>query len=387
MAATSDAFSTNLGSQGRDDDLGDFFDKLDLHEEEFDDVVVEEEAPELLEEIRWVALARVQTMKNFSQSAFYKDMRAAWNCSQLVRFRPIGPNLFVVQVYCLGDWDRIMGQGPWLFRNMAVLLVPYDGFTNTEEVPIDYMPIWLQIHKLPDGYCRHDLITKLLRSAGEVLETRLNGNSRGDYVRVRVKHDIRKPLTKFVSIVKGEARKVYAVRYEKLARFCSACGIIGHGHKECGNGVFAEKDLKFGDYLYADPPAQARSDWEARRGEKKMYTEPPVPKSAVGKGEVRMDGELKDTASSPIKTSLSRDMELDRSSRKRLNMDGGTETLGTTTPSAAHREVLLLTDGKDDGEPESPTNSSGSKHAKRDGETSNSEKILAGSQEERRQSQ
>ena len=100
-----------------------------------------------------------------------------------------------------------------------------------------------------------------------------------------------------------------------------------------------------------------------------------------------MDGELKDTASSPIKTSMSRDMELDRSSCKRLNMDGGIETLGITTPSAAHREVLLLTDGKGDGEPESPTNSSGSKRAKRDGETSNSEKILAGSQEERRQSQ
>ena len=61
MAAASEVFSsTNRGSQGRaDDDLGDFFDKLDLHEEEFDDVVVEEEAPELLEEIRWVALARV----------------------------------------------------------------------------------------------------------------------------------------------------------------------------------------------------------------------------------------------------------------------------------------------------------------------------------------
>ncbi|XBI18065.1 hypothetical protein VPH35_059954 [Triticum aestivum] len=142
MAAASDVFSsTNRGSQGRDDDLGDFFDKLDLHEEEFDDVVVEEEAPEMLEGIRWVALARVQTTKNFIQSAFYKDMRAAWNCSQVVRFWPIGPNLFVVQVYCLGDWDRIMEQGPWLFLNMEVLLVPYDGFTNAEEVPILYMPI------------------------------------------------------------------------------------------------------------------------------------------------------------------------------------------------------------------------------------------------------
>ena len=66
-----------------------------------------------------------------------------------------------------------MSQGPWLFRNMAVLLTPYDGFANAEEVPIVHMPIWLQIHKLPDGYSRQDLIAKLLRSAGEVLETRI----------------------------------------------------------------------------------------------------------------------------------------------------------------------------------------------------------------------
>ncbi|KAE8810083.1 hypothetical protein D1007_13145 [Hordeum vulgare] len=217
--ATSPSVGVFGNSQGKDDDLGDFFGKLDLHEDEFDDVVVEEEAPELLEEIRWIALARVHTPKLFSQTAFYKDMRAAWNCSQQVRFRPIGPNLFVVQVYCLGDWDRIMQQGPWLFSNMAVMIAPYDGFTRAENVPMFNMPIWLQIHKLLDGYCRHDLIVKLLRSAGEVLETRINGNSRGDYVRVRINHDIRKPLTKFVSIVKDKMRHIFAVRYEKLARF------------------------------------------------------------------------------------------------------------------------------------------------------------------------
>lgn len=168
MAAAPDAFSsTNLGSQGKSDvDLGDFFEKLDLHEEDLEDVVVEEEALELLDEIHWLALASVHTMKNFCQAAFFKDMRAAWNTAQPVCFRPIGANLFVVQAYCLGDWDRIMSQGPWLFRNMAVVLAPYDDFTDADEVPMVHMPIWLQIQKLPDGYCRKDLIEKLLRSAG-----------------------------------------------------------------------------------------------------------------------------------------------------------------------------------------------------------------------------
>ena len=63
---------------------------------------------------------------------------------------------------------------------------------------------------------------------------RLNGNTRGDYVRVMVRPDIRQPLTKFVSIVRAKERVVYLVRYEKLARFCKVRGIVGHEFKECG---------------------------------------------------------------------------------------------------------------------------------------------------------
>ncbi|KAE8771313.1 hypothetical protein D1007_56835 [Hordeum vulgare] len=359
MAAASDAFSsTNYDSQGKEDDLGDFFDKLDLHEE-FDDVVVEEEAPELLEDIRWVALARVHTLKSFSQTTFYKDMRAAWNCSQQVHFRPIGPNLFVVQVYCLGDWDRIMQEGPWLFRNMDVQLAPYDGFTKAEEVPVVYMPICMQIHKLPDEYCRHALIVKLLRGAREVLETRINGNSRGDYVRVRVKHDIRKLLTKFIGIVKDKTRKVFVVRYEKLARFCSACSIIGHEHKEYGNDMFEEKDLKFGAYLYADHLVRGRSDWEDQTM-KNANINPSVSSPVVIK-EVQV---AKGEQNKRLNVNEGIDLDLDKSSCKRLNVNEGIDIPAADGSFTPRGKVLLITDGQGADVQDEPSNTVGSKRAK-----------------------
>ncbi|KAE8784009.1 autophagy-related protein 7 [Hordeum vulgare] len=91
---------------------------------------------------------------------------------------------------------------------MVVLLAPYDGFTKAEEVPIVYMPIWLHIHKLPDG---------AIREVGKVLQ---------------------------------------CLRYH------------WHEHKEGGNGVFEEKDLKFGTYLYADHLVRGRSNWEDQTGNK-----------------------------------------------------------------------------------------------------------------------
>ncbi|KAI5002913.1 hypothetical protein ZWY2020_027563 [Hordeum vulgare] len=381
MASAPDAFSsTNLGSQGKQDEqLGDFFEKLDLHEEEFDDVIVEEEAPDLADVIPWLALARVQTFQNFSQAAFFKDMRAAWNTAKPVRFRPIGANLFVIQAQCLGDWDRIMSQGPWLFHNMAVIFAPYDGYSEATNVLMVHMPIWLEIHKLPDGYCRVDVVEKLLRSSGEILETRIPGNSRGDYIRVRVKHDVRKPLTKFVSIVKGKVRSVYAVRYKKLARFCKACGIIGHDHKECGNGVYEERDLKFGDYLYADPPGKFKTDWEPSWSDKTV-PDPPAAKVSADKGVSAIHRELKDSASSPLKKDTSLAMEVDKSARKRLLVEQDEVVV-----HAQDGKMLLIIDGKDTSNLESPSTSSDSKRAKKDDAQSDSDNLSAGSQVERRQ--
>ncbi|KAE8804065.1 hypothetical protein D1007_20028 [Hordeum vulgare] len=73
----------------------------------------------------------------------------------------------------------MMDQGPWLFRNLIVLMVSYDAFTRAEEVPMVFMPIWLQIHKIPEGFCKKNIVENLLRNSGEILEVRLNGTISG----------------------------------------------------------------------------------------------------------------------------------------------------------------------------------------------------------------
>ena len=259
-------------------------------------------------------------------------------------------------------------------------MVPYDGFTKAEEVPMVFMPIWLQIHKIPEGFCRKNIVENLLKNSGEILEMRLNGNTRGDYIRVRVRHDVRRPLTKFVSIVRGKERQVYLVRYEKLARFCSVCGLIGHDCKECGSGVHEEKDKKYGSWLYADglnkPPA---NDSYGRGRSQKQHT--PQSHQQRSPGKTVVDPDMLDTATSPAKEGhISK--QGDPAARKRLSMeDVGPDANALVGP----RGVLALTQGNgEDGAHASPTSSASSKRARVDSSGMSGDRSAASFEEDRR---
>ncbi|KAE8797386.1 hypothetical protein D1007_27495 [Hordeum vulgare] len=119
VAPTNTCSMTSGGSRGgKTKDLDDFFGQLDLDDVVFDYLVVENEILEIKDRVRWMALARVHTNKTFSQSAFFKDMRVAWNPEQPMRFMSVGVNLFVVQASCHGDWEQIMFQ-----RAMAIQIL------------------------------------------------------------------------------------------------------------------------------------------------------------------------------------------------------------------------------------------------------------------------
>ena len=72
-------------------------------------------------------------------------MRIAWAAAKEVTFKALGENLFLVQAQCLGDWNRIMEGGPWLFRGTPVVLEEYDGFTNVKDYKLNKIPVWVRI--------------------------------------------------------------------------------------------------------------------------------------------------------------------------------------------------------------------------------------------------
>ncbi|KAM0913525.1 hypothetical protein ACQ4PT_012094 [Festuca glaucescens] len=228
---------------------------LKLHGEELNDVVLGQEEVRRWPAVKWLAVARILTKKPFSMQPLKNTMLAAWNPAQDVTFHELEPNLFVLQAHCLGDWKRIMEDGPWLFRGCALMTEPFDGATMVPTVIPSGVQVWAQIHKIPPLFRRKEVIVQLARRVGEFISADLVAvqTMSGVFHRVRVKLDSVKPLTRFVPLaLEGSDRMFLQVKYEKLPKYCEHCGLMGHTYLECGTGEHEESERQFGEWMISE---------------------------------------------------------------------------------------------------------------------------------------
>jgi hypothetical protein len=250
-ASSSTTRGSGSGSK-KPDDLDDLLQRLGIDEDEIDDLIFEDtDLPK--EGIKWMALARVHTTNFFSPQTFEQHMRVAWSPAKEVKFIALEQNLFTIQCHCLGDWLKIEQGGPWLFRQNVVIIEPYDGLSAADAIDLNSFDAYIQIHKLPIGYRDKSMIKNLVeKKVGKVLSVDTAIPGVNNFIRVRVKFDVRKVLARFVTVVRGGKREFYHIMFEKFPKFCGACGYLGHTHLECGTGEHDETKLMWGDWLKAD---------------------------------------------------------------------------------------------------------------------------------------
>jgi hypothetical protein len=135
MPMATDHGSSSGAAAGKEPEIDDLLQHLDLRDDELEEVVVgADKAKEYQMVACWLAVAKVHTNRSFSSDVLFGKMKAVSNLSRDPICREAGENLLVFQMHCLGDWKNVVHQGPWTFRGWAVLIEDYDGKEDPEKI-------------------------------------------------------------------------------------------------------------------------------------------------------------------------------------------------------------------------------------------------------------
>uniref|UniRef100_A0A803NE34 CCHC-type domain-containing protein n=1 Tax=Chenopodium quinoa TaxID=63459 RepID=A0A803NE34_CHEQI len=98
----------------------------------------------------------------------------------------------------------------------------------------------------------------------------------GEFMRVKILHDINKPLRRGIKIDAGNSsEKWIGSKYERLRDFCYYCGRLGHTDRDCHIQGEEDRDsgstiYQYGPWLMASPHSKTRITLAAREREKKL---------------------------------------------------------------------------------------------------------------------
>lgn len=151
--------------------------------------------------------------------------------------KDLGSNHFLFTFHQASGKKKAIEDGPWMFGKDLIVVVDFDGKKRLEDIRFDRIPIWLRASGLPLGMMNRETGQAIGDEVGVFVEMDLDedGSAVGQFLRIKIKLDITKPLMRGVSLMTEEEDKPMwcPIVYEFLPEFCYACGIIGHTDKGC----------------------------------------------------------------------------------------------------------------------------------------------------------
>ncbi|CAL1366144.1 unnamed protein product [Linum trigynum] len=170
--------------------------------------------------------------------------RYAWGCYGEVNIQPTETqNLFLFTFKSREIRDKIWEERPWSLSNTMTAIEKYSGRGKPEDVPIEKMAMWVQIHGLHQNQRSEENMVAIGSSYFlELLDidrASLEFIGYRRFLRILVEVDIREPvpvgfdfpfLDEFTGV---EHCDEIEFKYERLVELCYFCGKVGHNWPTC----------------------------------------------------------------------------------------------------------------------------------------------------------
>lgn len=183
------------------------------------------------------ALGRLLSERLAHPDALERALGRLWCPLKGIECKALGENKFLITFLQASGMRKALEERPWVFSNELLVLAELDEEKSIDEIEFTHIPIWIRILKLPIGMMNKATGEAVGKEVGEFLEVEMEEGAVmvNNFLRVKVRLDIRKPLMRGVTdqVGKDGREKWCPLIYEHLPDFCYTCGVIGHTEKIC----------------------------------------------------------------------------------------------------------------------------------------------------------
>ncbi|VVA40623.1 PREDICTED: At4g02000, partial [Prunus dulcis] len=160
------------------------------------ELVVEWGSVYSLRKTNFLLVGKLLTQKSFSGEMLMRTMTALWPPKVKVLASQLEENLFMFSFPTNKERSRILSGGPWSFNRFILVLAVADDIVQPYKILLVKQKFWVQIKGLPLVYMTKDIGKQIGEALGgyAVSDHCKKGEHCGNYLRIRVGLDVRKPL-------------------------------------------------------------------------------------------------------------------------------------------------------------------------------------------------
>ncbi|CAN1237629.1 hypothetical protein LINGRAPRIM_LOCUS1926 [Linum grandiflorum] len=186
----------------------------------------------------------------------------------------------------LKDKERVFQTQPWAFKNSIINLMEWETPSHVVFDKLQFMPLVIQLKKIPFPYSTAKFCAKLVEPLGTVISadmfSKFPDGHGSRFVKCTVRINLLQSLAgRIKAVVPNQPAFWVLLRYEDLPTVCFICGMLGHGYKHCEYAAvlpFNHEDR--GEWMLARPEGhkiKAPNFSESATSKQKRKSQKPVP--------------------------------------------------------------------------------------------------------------
>ena len=145
--------------------------------------------------MEFVLAVKFLTQRSVNIEAVARTFRPIWCTRRNFEITSTSDNLVLIAFELEVDVKKVLQGESWTFDRHFVVLQRYDGITPVMNLSFNKTSFWVQIHNLPFSLLTVEAVFSISETLGTVMKPKdINEKRGGNFMRVRVTIEIRKPL-------------------------------------------------------------------------------------------------------------------------------------------------------------------------------------------------